>query len=229
MLAEVAHDGVGGAGAVVLARGQLHGVAVVGALDAEQVVVRRLGQRGVAGGGFQDGLGDHDRRVQVVLDGDGAGRLAHQRDELLGGEVLAVVARHVGRVVDVREGDGRHRDGHLLERRLGLALDDGGRVRLVRHAAGVAGLLDAGIDRIAHINFGSTRNLGGFGNFRGVGNRRLLGNLGGGLFGFRDGHLDDDLGSGGNLRAGLRKRLQDCSRRLVALDFLLHVGDFVVR
>ena len=124
---------------------------MVGALDAEQVVVRRLGQRGVAGGGFQNGLGDHDRRVQVVLGGDGAGRLAHQRDELLGGEVLAVAARHVGRVVDVREGDGRHRDGHLLERRLGLALDDGGRVRLVRHAAGSTGLLLTGIHRIVRV------------------------------------------------------------------------------
>ena len=152
VLTEVAHDGVGGAGAVVLARGQLHGVAVVGALDAEQVVVRRLSQRGVAGGGFQNSLGDHDRRVQVVLGGDGTGRLAHQRDELLGGEVLAVVARHVGRVVDVREGDGRHRDGHLLEGRLGLALDDGGRVRLVRDAAGVAGPLLAGIDRVIRID-----------------------------------------------------------------------------
>ena len=96
VLAEVAHDGVGGAGAVVLAGGQLHRVAMVGALDAEQIVVRRLGQRGIAGGGLQDGLGDHDRRVQVVLGGDGAGRLAHQRDELLGGEVLAVVARYIG-------------------------------------------------------------------------------------------------------------------------------------
>ena len=191
VLTEVAHDGVGGAGAVVLARGQLHGVAVVGALDAEQVVVRRLSQRGVAGGGFQDGLGDHNRRVQVVLGGDGAGRLAHQRDELLGREILAVVARHIGRVVDMREGDGGHRDGHLLERRLSLPLDDGGRVRLVRHAAGIAGLLDAVVHRVVRVDdrlvrlrgfvrgVGNIRRVGLIGNIRGVGNVRGVGSIGG--------------------------------------------------
>ena len=50
--------------------------------------------------------------------------------------LLYTSARHIGRVVDMREGDGGHRDGHLLERRLSLPLDDGSRVRLVRHAAG---------------------------------------------------------------------------------------------
>ena len=149
---------------------------MVGALDAEQVVVRRLGQRGVARGRLQNGLGDHDRRVQIVLCGDGAGRLAHQRDELLGGEVLAVVARHVGRVVDVREGDGRHRDGHLLERRLGLPLDGGGCVRLVGHPAGIPGLLDAVINRVICIDDRLVRRrgligiggLGRVGRIRGV-------------------------------------------------------------
>ena len=52
----------------------------------------------------------------------------------------------------MREGDGRHRDGHLLERRLGLPLDDGGHVRVVRDTAGVAGPLLAGIDRVVRID-----------------------------------------------------------------------------
>ena len=83
------------------------------------------------------------------------------------------MARYIGRVVDVREGDGRHGDGHLLEGRLGLALDDGSGVRLVRHAAGVAGLLDAVVHGVVRVDDRLVRLRGGVGIGRLVGIGRI--------------------------------------------------------
>ena len=191
VLAEVGHNGVGGARAVVLAGGQLHGVALVGALDAEQVVVRRLGQGGVARGGLQNGLGDHHRGVQVAVGGDMARRFAHERDELLGGKILAVVAGHVGRVIHMGERDGGHRDGHLLQRRLGLALVHGRRMTGIGHPAGPveAGLLDALVHGIVGRGVvGLRRGINRIGVARIGIHHRGCGLLGGGL-GHGDRHV----------------------------------------